>query len=398
MATLTPAPRLRGREQELQALGDAFDQVASGHPAVVIVEGEAGIGKTRLLAEALDGARARGLQVAAGRALELERTRPFGVLADTFACTADSPDPRRRALAGLLATQAGDRGPLTVSSDPGLQFQAVDAFGDLIEQLALAGPLVAGLDDLQWADPSSLLTIGTLGGRLADVPVAVVACLRPSPRAAELDQALAALDAGGARRLPLGRLGEDAVAELVAEVLDAQPGRRLLAEVAGAGGNCLFVTELVGALLEEGAIQVEDGRAEVAEPTLPPTLRLTILRRLSFLPGDTLQALQAGSVLGSGFSLSELSTTTARSALELAAVLAEAIRACVLTDDGTRLRFRHDLLHEAVYEDLPPSVRRALHREAGQRLARSARARPPCRWPSSWPAAPAGETPRPSPG
>jgi DNA-binding CsgD family transcriptional regulator len=160
-------------------------------------------------------------------------------------CTAASPDPRRRALAGLLATQAGDRGPLTVSSDPGLQFQAVDAFGDLIEQLALAGPLVAGLDDLQWADPSSLLTIGTLGGRLADVPVAVVAWLRPSPRAAELDQALAALDAGGARRLPLGRLGEDAVAELVAEVLDAQPGRRLLAEVAGAGGNCLFVTELV---------------------------------------------------------------------------------------------------------------------------------------------------------
>ena len=110
MATLTPSPRLRGREQELQALGDAFDQVASGHPAVVIVEGEAGIGKTRLLAEALDGARSRGLQVAAGRALERERTRPFGVLADTFACTAASPDPRRRALAGLLATQAGDGG------------------------------------------------------------------------------------------------------------------------------------------------------------------------------------------------------------------------------------------------------------------------------------------------
>jgi predicted ATPase len=80
MATLTPAPRLRGREQELQALG-ASDQVASGHPAVVIVEGEAGIGKTRLLAEALDGARSRGLQVAAGRALELEQTH----LAHVFA-------------------------------------------------------------------------------------------------------------------------------------------------------------------------------------------------------------------------------------------------------------------------------------------------------------------------
>jgi hypothetical protein len=64
--------------------------------------------------------------VVAGRAQELERTRPFGVPADTFACTAASPDPRRRALAGLLATRAGDRGPLTVSSDSGLQFQGVD--------------------------------------------------------------------------------------------------------------------------------------------------------------------------------------------------------------------------------------------------------------------------------
>jgi predicted ATPase len=68
MARLAPNPRLRGREAELGALGELIDRVASGHPAAVLVEGEAGIGKTRLLAEALDGARARGLQVAAGRA------------------------------------------------------------------------------------------------------------------------------------------------------------------------------------------------------------------------------------------------------------------------------------------------------------------------------------------
>jgi predicted ATPase len=72
MATQAPTPRLRGREVELQALGDAFDRVASGHLTAVIVEGEAGIGKTRLLADALDGARGRGLQVVAGRAQELK--------------------------------------------------------------------------------------------------------------------------------------------------------------------------------------------------------------------------------------------------------------------------------------------------------------------------------------
>ena len=371
MATLAPSPRLRGREVELEALGDAFDRVALGHPAIVLVEGEAGIGKTRLLAEALGDARARGLEVVSGRAQELERTRPFGVLANTLACSGSSPDARRRAVAALLATHLGDGGPVTVSSDPGLQFQAVDAFGDLVESLALHHPLVVAVDDLQWADPSSLLTLGTLGGRLRHVPVVLIGCLRLLPRPPELSRTLEALEVGGARRLPLGPLGGEAVAGLVGEVVAAEPGQQLLAGVAGAGGNPLYVTELVGALLQEGAIQVADGRAEVVEMTLPPTLRLTILRRLSLLPEDTLEALRAASVLGSSFSLTELSTTTGRAALELSSVLAEAIRARVVEDDDERLKFRHDLLREALYEDLPASVRVGLHREAGRRLAAS---------------------------
>jgi DNA-binding CsgD family transcriptional regulator len=371
MATQAPIPPLHGREVEFRALSDAFDRVAAGHLTIVIVEGEAGIGKSRLLVEALSDARVRGFEVVTGRARELEGTRPFGVLADIFAGAGSSSDPRRAAIAALLATHNGDRAPLTVSSDPGLQFQAVDAFVDLIESLALQRPLVVAVDDLQWADPSTLLTLATLGGRLADVPLALLGCLRLLPRGPELQRVLEAMEAGGARRLPLGPLGDDAVGELVAEVVAAEPGHRLLAEVAGAGGNPLFVTELVGALLAEGAIQVADGRAEVAQVTLPPTLRLTILRRLSLLPDDTLEALQAASILGASFTLAELSTTTGQSALELSSVLGEALRARVLEDDGDRLRFRHDLLHEALYEDLPASVRLGLHREAGQRLARS---------------------------
>src|SRR5215211_3569878 len=118
-----------------------------------------------------------------------------------------------------------------------------------------------------------------------------------------------------------------------------------------------------------GAVRTIDGRAEVVEMTLPPNLRLTTLRRLSFLPEQTLEALRPASILGSSFSLAELSATTGRSVLELSSELAEAIRAKVLEDDGERLRFRHDLIHEAIYEDLPASVRLALHREAGRRLA-----------------------------
>ena len=372
MGTLAPVPGIRGRAAEIAVLGDAVDRVVSGRPAVVLIEGEAGIGKTRLLAGVLEDARGRGMQVAAGRAEELERTRPFGLVAAAFGCVRSSPDPRRAAIAALLATHGGgERGPITVTSDPGLRFRAVDAFADLAEELALAGPLVIGVDDLQWADPSSLLTLAALSRRLAYLPVALIGCLRPSPRIPELDRlAGLLLDAGG-RILAVRGLTERAVAELVAEAVAAVPGPGLLAGISGAAGNPLFVTELLGALAQEGAIETAGGRAEVAEVTLPPTLRLTILRRLSFLPEDTLQALRAASILGSSFTVTELSVTMARPALELSVVLAEGITGRVLEEYGAVIRFRHDLIRDALYEDLPLSVRRGLHREAGRRLAQT---------------------------
>jgi DNA-binding CsgD family transcriptional regulator len=370
VSTVAPALRLRGRAAEIAVLGEALDRAAAGQPAVVLIEGEAGIGKTRLLAETLAGARGRGMQVAAGRAEELEQARPFGLVASAFGCTRSSPDPRRAAIAELLAA-GGDRaqGPITVTSDPGLRFRAVDAFADLAEELALAGPLVIGADDLQWADPSSLLTLAALSRRLAYLPVALVGCLRPSPRVAELDRLAAAVEAAGARRLALRGLAEEAVRELVTEAVTAEPGPGLMAEMAGAAGNPLFVTELLAALAQEGAITTAGGRAEVEKTALPPTLRLTIVRRLSFLPDDTLQVLRTASILGSSFTVTDLATVTGRSALDLSAALARALAAHVIEDDGAHLRFRHDLIRDAIYEDVPLSVRQALHREAGQRLA-----------------------------
>src|ERR1700734_2741090 len=139
MGTLAPVPGIRGRAAEIAVLRDAVDRVGSGRPAVVLIEGEAGIGKTRLLAGVLEDARGRGVQVAAGRAEELERTRPFGLVAAAFGCVRSSRDPRRAAIAALLATRAGDQHPITVTSDPGLRFRAVDAFADLAEGVALAG-------------------------------------------------------------------------------------------------------------------------------------------------------------------------------------------------------------------------------------------------------------------
>ncbi len=372
VGALAPSWSIRGRAAELAVLRDALDRVESGRLAMVLLEGEAGIGKTRLLDHALQDAKGRGLQVLAGRAGELERTRPFGVVAGIFGCVRSSADPRRAAIAHLLAPAGnGGRDPITVTSDPGLRFRVVDAFADLAEELALAGPLVIGVDDLQWADPSSLVTIGAVSRRLADLPVGFVGCLRPSPRGPELDRLTEGLEAAGVMRLVLPGLTDEAVSELVADAVAASPGPGLLAEMSGAAGNPLFVTELLGALAQEGAITTDGERVEVLTMDLPPTLRLTILRRISFLPDDTLQLLRAASILGSSFRLTDLATVTGRSALELSVALAEAIRTRVLEDDGAELQFRHDLIRDAIYGDLPGSVRRALHREAGQRLARS---------------------------
>jgi AAA ATPase domain len=139
-STLTQVSAIRGREAEIAVLGDALERAQSGRRAVVLIEGEAGIGKTRLLDVALEDARRRGIQVAAGRAEELEGMRPFGLMTGVFGCTRSSPDPRRAAIAELLSGTAGERNPITVTSDPGLRFRVVDALADLVEELALAGP------------------------------------------------------------------------------------------------------------------------------------------------------------------------------------------------------------------------------------------------------------------
>src|SRR5262249_35928614 len=128
------APVIRGRAAETAIVDDAIDRAAAGRLAVVLIDGEAGIGKTRLLPDASEKARGRGLRVAAARAAELEQARPFGLVAGMFGCTRSAPDPRRAAIGELLAR--GDRGdfegrghwsPVTVTSDPGLQFRVVDA-------------------------------------------------------------------------------------------------------------------------------------------------------------------------------------------------------------------------------------------------------------------------------
>lgn len=300
MRTVSSALRVVGRDAELAVLGGAVDRAGSGRLTLITVEGEAGIGKSTILSSALTAAAARGARVVSGGGEELERRRPFGVWVDALELTRASADPRRVAIATLLTTAARPGGLITVSSDPGLQFQVVDAVVDLLEDLAHERPLVIGLDDLHWADPASLLTLTVLARRLAGAPVAVIVCRRPLPALPDLERALARVGAAGAVTLRLDGLPDDAVVDLVGQLVAAPPDARLVQEVSGAGGNPLLVAELLAAFATEGAVAVRDGRAVLSTADPLPGLRLSTVRNLGLLPAETLSTLRPASVLGGG--------------------------------------------------------------------------------------------------
>lgn len=357
---------LVGRERELAALRELLHAVSRRREGrIAVVEGEVGIGKTRLLEAALSCDEAGALRVLRGGADELAREQPFAALTQALALTAESRDPTARELAELISGPAW-RGEGVAAPD--VRFRVLEAILALLERMAAERPLLLAIEDLHWADPSTLLTLHRIAQRLADLPVALLVTFRPSPRPAELGALLRALPASAVQLAPQV-LGAEAVRALAEELLDAEAGRGLAGQLERTGGNPLFVVELIGALRDERALRLENGRAEVSDAGVPPSLRLTILRRLSFLGEQALEALAAASALGSTFSVADLALLMERSIPVLLAPLREALETGVLHGEGDSLRFRHDLVREAVYEDLPTAIRAGLHLQAARAFA-----------------------------
>jgi DNA-binding NarL/FixJ family response regulator len=363
--------QLVGRARERALLLDALERARAGDGSFTWLHGEGGIGKTTLAADAADAARERGMTVLAAEADELERHRPFGVVADALGVgrAGAAVDPRGAGVAGLLGGEVVGGSLEDLRGGGELAFGIGEALLVLLEERCADAPLLVILDDLQWADVQSLELLARLARRVGELPLAVLCGARVAPRREAVERAVALSLDRGARLLELGPLDDAAATALATRLAGGAPGANLSARVAACGGNPLFVGVLVEGLAAADAIRLGDGVAEIAAGSAPDSLARTVVGRLRALPAETVELLGLASVLGSEFALGDLAALAGRPAALAWGPLREALAAGVLVERGDRLGFGHDVVREALYDELPGSLRAGLHLEVARAFA-----------------------------
>jgi DNA-binding CsgD family transcriptional regulator len=326
------------------------------------VEGEAGIGKTHLVEAVVRAAQPLGLTVLGGQAHPFERTRPFGVVASALGLRRHATDPRRAALAALLAGEAAVPGRADV------QYRVVEEVVDLVEASCADLPVLLVAEDVHWADAASLGTLSALVRRLPLSPLLVVVTVRPAPLTSDVVRLVDDLTDAGASIVRLGPLDPDDVLALAADRLGGVPGPRLAGMLAGAGGNPLLALALLRSLEDDGMLHATDGGIEATSAELPAALGELVARRVRHLPDRTLELLRVAAVLGDAVWLRDVAAVARLPGTEVANGLAAAYDAQLLDEAEDRVVFRHQLVHDAIHQQIPTPARRALHREAAVAL------------------------------
>ncbi|WP_230686676.1 AfsR/SARP family transcriptional regulator [Catellatospora vulcania] len=336
---------LPGRTSELDTIAAAVAGAAGGAGRVALVAGEAGIGKTTLVARAAAAAAQGGMPVVRARCPAVGQAPPFWIWIQVVGRLADAPGADDTALAALGAHAPDD----TQGNDPAARFRLYEAVVRLIAASAREHGLLVVLDDLHAADPDSLLLLRYLAGALASTRALVLATTRPYQH----DPGLVATTAELARtpgftRLDLTGLNEAAITTLVRRETGAEPAPGAVAALLGrTGGNPFFVTELLR----------HDGAGE-----LPPTIRDTLCLRLDALPAVTRQSLEVLAAAGHGLELRVLADVLGRPAATVAEELLPAYAARLVAEDGPgRAGFAHPLFAEVGYATLSPPRRALLH-------------------------------------
>jgi DNA-binding CsgD family transcriptional regulator len=351
-------------------LRDRLAAAVAGHGSLVLIGGEAGIGKTALAEAICWEAAERGALVLVGRCYDLTETPPYGPWVELFErCPRTGGDPP---LPDVFVT----RGTVGVAtSQAALLQQALDFF----TALATTRPLLLLLDDLHWADSASLDLLRFLARSLSDLPLAILATYRSDEltRRHPLYQLLPTLvRESGAERLDLRPLDRAAIRSLVATrypLPDAETDRLADNLLARTEGNALFVVELLRALTEEGALRQEDGGwklGDLAGVAVPMLLRQVIDGRLGRLDGEALHLLAVAAVIGQEVSFTLWAAVAEADEDTVLAVVEQGLEARLLVESagGDGVRFAHALIREAVYEGIAPLRRRQLHRRVAEAL------------------------------
>jgi DNA-binding CsgD family transcriptional regulator len=362
MPLLTAAGALIGRDSEMALLTGLIREVARGRGGSVLIEGEPGIGKSALVRAAVAEAPGAGCEMFWGAGDELGQALPLLPFLDGLRVREPSANARRNTIVGLLRGE--------VAADRGTDVPAVlaEQLLALVAEQCAVRPTILVIDDLQWADQASVTLWGRLARLAGQVPLLLVGMMRPAPQRDDL-LALRRVVADAAR-LQLTGLTEAAVTDLVAALAGGMPGGSLLRLADGAAGNPLYLTELVAALTRGSGLTITDaGAAELASGSAPGSLSAAIADRLGFVPGPVREVLRAAALLGVDFAVSDLAIVLGRSVADLIPAVDEARAVGILAESGHGLGFRHPLIREALYDEMPAPVRAAWHRDAGRALA-----------------------------
>ncbi len=362
MPALSSSSRMVGRHSELAALLEAFDEGAAGTPRTVVVRGEAGVGKTRLVQEFLSLVAPEPAHdpdapvVAFGQCVDLGPIgAPFGpirrVLRDLHAAV--GTDALREAagsaaaIASLAALVPGIADEAPESDEPAGAF--AEAIEVLLEHLSQRRHVVVVLEDLQWADASTMALLKTLASTLRGRRLTIVATYRSDdidrfhplrPVLAELDRTRSVL------RVEVTPLSVDEVAEQVAQLAAGVDPRVVEALAERSGGIPFLVEELV----------------DLGDRALPDTLRELVLARYARLGEDAQQTVRRMAAGGMHVDHDVLAAVTPLDERALDHAVREAIDTRVILADGAGYRFRHALTREAVEGEMLPSERVRVHR------------------------------------
>ena len=359
------SPVFVGRAEELAALDAALARAAGGEPAVVLVAGESGVGKSRLLAEFATRASAAGGRVLTGECIELvEGELPYAPIVRMLR----SLDPEE--LSELAGTGRAELSPLipeaVEATDPRpdeqfAQGRMFDLLLSLFGRLGERGPLVLVIEDLHWGDRSTRDFLAFLVRALRSERLLLVATYRSDElhRKHPLRPLLAEFDrVGRAERVELKRFSRLELVAQLAGILEEQPEGGLTdALFARSEGNPFFAEELLAAGGRDGS--------------LPETLRDALMVRVEALSEPSQEMLRLAAAAGRSVTHRLLAEVAERDELELQRALREAVANHVLVQEGSgeTYAFRHALICEAINDDLLPGERSAVHLKLAQALA-----------------------------